>query len=60
VDYESVRGKVFGKIPARAPIEFQLTPSVITNPTRKLHGADVVTLPMMGAALGNQDEIPVF
>ena len=60
VDHQVEAGKVLGELSAGAKGEVKNLSGVIPNPAGDLHRADVVALAVVGAALGDQDPVPVL
>ena len=60
VDNQFVQGKVCGEFRAAGPGKAELFAGKILNPFRQFFRADVAALPVMGAALGNQNTVAVL
>lgn len=60
VDHKGVRGDVLWEFGAGAELEIQGLSGVLTQPGWQFYGADVVTLAVMGTALGDENRVPVL
>ena len=57
---QAVPGKVCRELVARYKLEFGLRPGKIADPTGHLHRADVLALPMMRTAFGDEHPVSVL
>ena len=51
--------KYRGKFCSAGKVEIQFLAGMLPDPRWKLHSTDIIALPMMGAAFGNQDFVSV-
>ena len=60
VDDQPERGKIFRETGSAGKLKLQVFPGIILDPARQFDGPDIFALPMMGAALADQDSIAVL